>query len=130
MSTYKDCLRAGSDQGETRDCVVITFAMAFQLPYSTAHAVCERFGRKHGGGMNIGIWRPMFEEFGKLTRSEYLESFPTAITLTRALKKKPKDHVYVVKFRTHVACWRDGQWQDWMTGRRRHHVWHVFRLET
>ena len=112
---------------ERNDCVVRALANSAHLTYEQAYAECRAEGRRPGCGMRLSKWLPLFK--GWLDLEDYrslAHVYPTATTLTRHLSRR--GGVWLVLFTRHVAVFRDGEWQDWMSGNRRHRVKAVWRI--
>ncbi len=128
MSLYADCQKASDARRERADCVVVALAICAGIPYETAHEICAGKGRKKRAGMNVRKWLPMFRKHTQLKKSEFLSSFKTSTTLTRRLKRESDANVYLVQFTKHVAVWKSGEWQDWITGKSLKRVKAVWRI--
>ena len=101
MNTIKTYIHDGGRIGdgfghEKLDCAVRAYAIAKQIPYSEAHQLFEKAGRKprHTTDWNV------YEKLGVIFQHSYT-------TIKQFLKDHPKGSFYVCK-RGHAFAIRDG----------------------
>lgn len=63
--TFNQLHTEGREQFKERgDCAVKAIAIACDVPYATAHALCAKYGRKHGSGTYMHITSNVLKELG------------------------------------------------------------------
>ena len=120
MQDYKELKAIGEKLNDTNFCAVIAVATALDISFKRAKRKLEKRGRKHRRGTlttdtlqvirNHGYW--VGRERGFLGRR-----FDDAgITANQAQKKYNKG-TYLVTFHgsiDHIACLKDGKYNDWI----------------
>ena len=128
MEAYTRTRNESVQVGETNDCSVVAFSIAFEISYKTSHAMHAKYGRKPRCGTSYKthvlcvnemelqgytteeiIPRKVYERYGKVIQGKYsLKSIGAAYPEGR----------YLVKVRGHILAMVDGVIEDWSEGRK------------
>ena len=122
--------QASAAMGERNDCAVIAVAIAFGLPYRTAHDVLSRHGRwqrqatSHFWDSLIDIAAELDAEISDVTEVMRDRGAKTALS---AESKMPRQGTFIVGTYRHAFCFKDGQVHDWAK-ERRHRIQRIYRI--
>lgn len=94
-------------------CGVIATAVCCSLSFGIANAKLQRYGyRKRGTGTMFSGMQSVFESYGK-RMSPVFDEHQFGKTLLTFSRNVPKDGLWIVLTRSHVAAVRDGVLEDW-----------------
>jgi hypothetical protein len=109
-SLYSSIKQAGEYEHETNDCCVRALSLAANIPYSLAHKIAAKYGRKDRGGMYYRQYDQMLNDHGfKRAKTPY---YGLKLTVTQFCKLYPSGSFFVTK-RGHAFHIRDGVVHDW-----------------
>ncbi len=109
---------------EKNDCVVLALAQAFDISYSSAHSLCEKFGRQQGEGMYFTA------KLAVALKSRMRLIVPFIGKKVKAVNFEP-DGIYIVQIVGHLFCVRDKKSLDGMDNSTKviTRCWRVVALE-
>jgi hypothetical protein len=114
---------------ENSDCAVVALAVATDMTYKKAHALCKTYGRRDRCGMRDDRIRRTYQHLGYKWRPQYSPKQPNGngYTMKTITKGFSDTGTYLVFTMSHMATIRETQLQDW-SGDSRMRVVYVLKL--